>query len=526
MLVVRTGEHDLLSIARAIFEPRQWPTVASLVLSKRTVPSTLGRSAMRVLEDTLAKGLVRMLGREAARAGVALPRPPQLRFTGTSFRLVGWLLREPLGAETAAPLLAMEPPSLADQLLALAAHDLVEDCAAACSVLEQPAFENAPLARLYAVDRLATRPSVDASGLSSGDLAVTASLLRTRIAARWARMERAKAHVPAPSARAIVGRAQARLLADVVPAVIAARRLDPIFFLLDGIAAVVRAGETPWGAGLHPGASLSARTEARRLEVAPLRAVGELAEAYARLRLVGFVDDDYDEARTLARALAPYEDVFAKAAAIVHAADDLPLPGRAPTSSAGSPMSRAYRIRISETLERIVHVEDGVATTLEVLPILPRERMTELLARELTAAGLTVDDGIARRTTTSAEGDVTLTVDVATGEVTVRVERGEEIRLSAEHERVVATPGAEAEARLRAEVQGKLERDAERAADEARQKATARLEAELRDARVELDRVVHRVTAAALKEKAAQLGDVEEIVEDEAAGVLTIRVRV
>jgi hypothetical protein len=189
-------------------------------------------------------------------------------------------------------------------------------------------------------------------------------------------------------------------------------------------------------------------------------------------------------------------------------------------------MSRAYRIRISETLERIVHVEDGVATTLEVLPILPRERMTELLARELTAAGLTVDDGIARRTTTSAEGDVTLTVDVATGEVTVRVERGEEIRLSAEHERVVATPGAEAEARLRAEVQGKLERDAERAADEARQKATARLEAELRDARVELDRVVHRVTAAALKEKAAQLGDVEEIVEDEAAGVLTIRVRV
>jgi hypothetical protein len=43
-------------------------------------------------------------------------------------------------------------------------------------------------------------------------------------------------------------------------------------------------------------------------------------------------------------------------------------------------MSRAYRIAVSESLRRHLKVEDGVATTLEVLEILPREPMAELLA--------------------------------------------------------------------------------------------------------------------------------------------------
>lgn len=190
-------------------------------------------------------------------------------------------------------------------------------------------------------------------------------------------------------------------------------------------------------------------------------------------------------------------------------------------------MSRAYRIRISETLERIVHVEDGVATTLEILPILPKERMAALLSQELAAAGLTIEAGVARRVDKTEEGDVTLAVDVSTGEVSVRVARAEDITLHAALERTVGEEKRESAAEhLRKEARAALEADAARAAEGARKKATARLEAELREARSELDRIVHRVTAAALKEKAAQLGDIEEITEDEAAGVLTIRVRV
>lgn len=190
-------------------------------------------------------------------------------------------------------------------------------------------------------------------------------------------------------------------------------------------------------------------------------------------------------------------------------------------------MSRAYRIQVSEGVERVVHVDDGVATTLELLPILPKERMQALLARELEAAGLELDGMIARRTTRSPDGAVTVEVDCETGTVTVRVTHEEEVRATIERSRTVVEERKDAEQkRLQTEVEQALEREVERATSELQAKATARLEGELRDARGSLDAVVHRVTAAALKERAAQLGRIEEIAEDEAAGTLTIKVKV
>lgn len=190
-------------------------------------------------------------------------------------------------------------------------------------------------------------------------------------------------------------------------------------------------------------------------------------------------------------------------------------------------MSRAYRIQISESLERVVHVDDGVATKIELLPILPKERMQALLQEELARAGLTIEDGVARRTTPSDDGTVALEVEIATGTVTVRITHEKDVSVAAEVSRVVAEERTAGVAeQLRVEAQKTLERKIEDATEDLRRRATARLEGELRDARKELDRVVHRVTAAALKEKAAQLGEVEEIAEDEASQSLTIKVRV
>ena len=55
---------------------------------------------------------------------------------------------------------------------------------------------------------------------------------------------------------------------------------------------------------------------------------------------------------------------------------------------------------------------------------------------------------------------------------------------------------------------------------------TDQLEAQLGDLRQELDQAVNRVTAEALKRKAAQLGQIKEITEDPQAGSLTIVVEV
>ena len=46
-------------------------------------------------------------------------------------------------------------------------------------------------------------------------------------------------------------------------------------------------------------------------------------------------------------------------------------------------MSRAYRIRVQESLRRVVTAEDHVSTQLELLELLPAEQMADLLAAEL-----------------------------------------------------------------------------------------------------------------------------------------------
>ena len=46
-------------------------------------------------------------------------------------------------------------------------------------------------------------------------------------------------------------------------------------------------------------------------------------------------------------------------------------------------MSRAYRIKVSESLNRVIRASDHVSTQLELLEILPQETMAALLEKEL-----------------------------------------------------------------------------------------------------------------------------------------------
>src|SRR6516162_2316251 len=51
-------------------------------------------------------------------------------------------------------------------------------------------------------------------------------------------------------------------------------------------------------------------------------------------------------------------------------------------------MSRAYRIRVRESLTRVVRAHDQVSTQLELLEVLPREELADMLARELESRGV------------------------------------------------------------------------------------------------------------------------------------------
>ncbi|MEO8706364.1 MAG: hypothetical protein ABI867_40415, partial [Kofleriaceae bacterium] len=78
-------------------------------------------------------------------------------------------------------------------------------------------------------------------------------------------------------------------------------------------------------------------------------------------------------------------------------------------------MSRAIQIRVSESVVRTVHVEDGVQSPLEMLPILAPDRMGELLAKELEDQGFTRDGDKCRR---SDPDGVTIEVDLKSATVT------------------------------------------------------------------------------------------------------------
>ena len=180
-------------------------------------------------------------------------------------------------------------------------------------------------------------------------------------------------------------------------------------------------------------------------------------------------------------------------------------------------MSRAIQIRVSESVVRTVHVEDGVQSSLEMLPILARERQAELLAAELERQGFVRDGKIARRK--DADG-LEITVDLETATVTVRL--GAEADLTESIERR-ASVGVErrgdAEAALRDDVMRDLDERLNQRTEALRRDVTQRLERKLGDLRKELDDAVGRATVAALTEKAASLGHIESVVSDDAGNV-------
>ncbi len=186
-------------------------------------------------------------------------------------------------------------------------------------------------------------------------------------------------------------------------------------------------------------------------------------------------------------------------------------------------MSRAYRIQVSESLQRVIRASDHVSTQLELLEILPQERMAELLEAELVNLGFERDGDVLKR----EQNGVIVEVDPKTATVTARIESESEVSLETEKSGNVyddwgAQTRENVEASLREQAVDEMNRQADQQERQLQKELTDRLEAELRDLKGDLDQAVNRVTADALKEKAAQLGQIKELTEDRESGSLTI----
>lgn len=189
-------------------------------------------------------------------------------------------------------------------------------------------------------------------------------------------------------------------------------------------------------------------------------------------------------------------------------------------------MSRAYRIKVSESLKKVIRAEDHVRSQLEVLQVLPAGEMAELIAQQLIERGFERDGNIVRRT----EDNITVSIDLTDGSIEVRAEASDEIRLQGERSgRAYDDAGPsreETEKVLREELSKELEDDAKSHEAALQRSVTDALEGALGDVRQELDRAVNQATAEALKQKAARIGSIKRMDEDPETGSLTIVVEV
>ncbi len=189
-------------------------------------------------------------------------------------------------------------------------------------------------------------------------------------------------------------------------------------------------------------------------------------------------------------------------------------------------MSRSYRIAVKESVSKVVRAEDRVSTQLEIIEVLPPEQMAALLEEELKQHGFEKEgEDMVRH-----HKSVTISIDAKTGTVTVSAEAQEHASAEAEKEGRAyddVGPGAQSvREQLRKELQKDLDKKIQEKQAALQGKVTDRLEAELSDLRDELDQAVNKVTADALKVKAAQLGQIKEMTEDPQTGSLTIVVEV
>ncbi|MBA3538954.1 MAG: hypothetical protein H0T79_04940 [Deltaproteobacteria bacterium] len=187
-------------------------------------------------------------------------------------------------------------------------------------------------------------------------------------------------------------------------------------------------------------------------------------------------------------------------------------------------MSRAILVRVSESVVRTVHVEDGVESPLEMLPILAPERQSELLATELEGQGFEREGDTMKRT--EPDG-IEIVVDLKNAKVSVKLGANADLAETLERQGRSyddARDRDKIEENLRDQVIAELDERLTERTEAMRRQVTQQLEKKLGDLRSELDDAVGRATVAALTERANQLGQVESVHGDE-AGNVTIRVK-
>lgn len=328
---VSRAEGLLLSVARAALGFDSSYGLRRLLLSQGSPPERLSPPAMRLLEETLSKGVVHVLaaGGWQPLAGRRLWQRqalPTLEFTPTLFRFLQWLVRMPLGEAGSARGVAPVPFTPAESVVVASLLHGLRGSGLESAVLSHPGARATPLLQLGFAGELATVAPLEATA----PVDVRAHLvflegLADLFAASWLAAESRLAALETPAQVRQVAAAQSAVLEPFLAALTGHR--EAALFLVRAGSQWTGSAPTPehYGRRFKPELPLSERTAARRASLVLLRALATLSAWHEEHRVTRFTDDGYPEAQALLPLLAPLaRGGFAAAARLVAQVDGLP----------------------------------------------------------------------------------------------------------------------------------------------------------------------------------------------------------
>ena len=317
--VVSRFEADLLTILQGFLGHVPRSQLLPLLLRSHVRPPGLSRSAVTLVEDTLAKGATLQIARQGwrreryLRAGSIVSgslwqrTPPSelgLTFSPQSLSFLIW------ATETACD--SAERPwlpskdrelTLGDRWLLATAYGAIRHSEVGILWSHREVWRNEPLCQLLFAanfEHPADAPGLDFSPwLCPAGLAILEAS-QGYLGERWAAMERGKAEVTAVEHLRAIAVSQERALSAYLAAVDAIDRRDLARFLLIGLAPLLSAAPTPktWLAQLRlPSARLADRQEAYREGLAVVGCFQQLAAWQAQARATGYFDEGYQAAQ-------------------------------------------------------------------------------------------------------------------------------------------------------------------------------------------------------------------------------------